>query len=167
MDCPLNFCSPPVLSVRAQAGWSSFFASSITATRLRCRPALRLSGRQRGIRRPGVSVPPRTRSLDTVTAATTARCHESRPSISATDTLKRSRNRSFKLLTTWRFSFKECDSSTWMSRVNIPITGTSYCGAGISTAIRSIMNASSVSPTWMLLKFYERDGRTPNHSSLR
>ncbi len=54
----------------------------------------------------------KTRSLETVTTETTELCQESRCPISATATLKCSRSRSFRLLTTCRLSFREWECST-------------------------------------------------------
>src|SRR5215469_3634871 len=62
-----------------------------------------------------------TWSGETVTAATTARCHMSWQSISATATLNLWRRRAFRLSTTWRFSFSECAFSSRSSSVRTPM----------------------------------------------
>src|SRR5579871_2757448 len=59
---------------------------------------------------------------ETVTAATVARCQRSWESISATATLNLCRSRFFKLWTTFRLSFSECEFSSRNSSVRTPTT---------------------------------------------
>src|SRR5579859_5138592 len=70
-----------------------------------------------------------TRSEETVTAASTARCQRSWQSISATDTLNLLCSRSRNPFTTCRFSFSEWEFSSRNSSVSTPIVAIGHTRA--------------------------------------
>src|SRR5260370_27655193 len=59
-----------------------------------------------------------------------ARCHRSWKSVSATATLNLPRRRSLRLLTVWRLSLSECESSSLNSSVRTPTQGIGAAALG-------------------------------------